>query len=179
MVYGRELRAISPRGFMLRLILILIFGLMKIGLSQNLTGQVFLLAEGFRDDTCEVEADCDWRGTELFFLSNTKFGFVSRCLSGDSYLSGTYSMEMNKLTLNFNKKYVDEIVDDEYNVTNYETRQTKIKKVEFDIKQCGQKIRLTHLTTADWRNGSRYMSSDEKAKTKKLLTSKPWKQLLD
>ena len=164
---------------MLRLTLILTLGLVRIGFGQDFTGQVFLLAEGFRDDKCEVVAECDCCGTDLFFLSSTKFGFVSRCLSGDAYFSGTYSPKMNKLTLTFNKKYVNEIVDDEYNVTKYETRPTKMSKVEFDIKQCGQKTRLTHLTTADWRNGSRYVQADEKAMTKKLLTSKPWKQLSD
>jgi hypothetical protein len=164
---------------MLRLTLILTLGLARIGLSQDLTGQVFLLAEEFFEDKCEVVADCDCCGTELFFLSNTKFGFVSRCLSGDSYFSGTYTLKTNKLTLNFNKKYVDEIVDEEYNVEKYETRQTKIDKVEFDIKQCGQKTRLTHLTTADWKNGVRYKETAEKSKTKVLLTSKPWKQLSD
>ena len=61
---------------MLRLTLIITFGLVRIGLSQELTGQVFLLAEDFREDKCEAVADCDCCGTELFFLSNTKFGFV-------------------------------------------------------------------------------------------------------
>ena len=164
---------------MFRLTIILILGLCRISLSQSLSGQVFILSESFIDDKCEVIADCDCCGTDLFFLSSTRFGFVSRCLSGDSYFTGTYTLKTNRLILNFNKKYVIEIVDEEYNVTNYKTEQIAIDKIEFEIQKCGQNLRLTHSTTLDWRNGSRYSQSEEKMKFNKLLSAKPWKQLTD
>lgn len=162
---------------MLRLTVILALALVRTGISQDLSGQVFLIAEQFNDDKCEVVADCDCCGTELFFVSDKKFVFVSRCLSGDSYLSGTYALKMNKLTLTFGKKYLAEVVDDDYNVTQYKTKLTKVYKVEFDVKQCAQKTRLTHPATADWKNGIRYEHADEKTKTKELLASKPFKLL--
>ena len=158
-------------------LLILIFGLCRTGIGQDFTGQVFIVAEEFLEEECRVVAECDCCATELFFLPGTKFGFVSRCLSGDTYFTGTYSLASSRLVLKFMSVYVDEIVDDDYKVIKYETRQQNMDAIEFEIKQCGQRIRLTHPTTRDWKNASRYPESAEKMKLHKLLTSKPWKQL--
>lgn len=160
-------------------ILLLTLGIGEICLGQDFTGQVFILSEGYDEVKCEDVAECDCCATDLFFLTSTQFGLINRCLSGDSYFSGTYTLKMNKLKLNFNRKYVNEIVDEEYNVTGYRTQQTKIDPVEFDVIQCGQKIRLTHSKTTDWKNGSRYSKPEEKIELNKLLTSKAWKQLSD
>src|SRR6188768_3314682 len=107
---------------MLRLIMILTLGLQGIGFAQTFTGQVYTLAQDFSSDKCEAFAECDCCSSDIFFLSNDKFCFISRCISGDSYFNGTYSIKSNKLKLTFNKKYVDEITDDDYNVTKLETK---------------------------------------------------------
>ena len=158
-------------------IILLALGLCRIGLSKDLIGQVFILSEDYDEVKCEAVADCDCCATDLFFLTTSKFGLINRCLSGDSYFTGTYSLKTNKLKLNFNRKYVNEVVDEDYNVTGHKTQQTKIDPVEFDIKRCGQKNRLTNLKTTEWKNGSRYTKSEEKAMLNDLLTSKGWKQL--
>src|SRR6476619_7165535 len=97
-----------------RLTLIFILGLYRICLSQNFSGQVFLLSREYFEDKCEVYAGCDCCGTDLFFLSSTKFSFINRCLSGDTYYTGTYSVKSSTLSLIFNKKHLSEIVSEDY-----------------------------------------------------------------
>lgn len=136
-----------------------------------------MLSESYDEVKCEVVPECDCCASDLFFLTTTKFGLVNRCLSGDSYFTGTYSLKTNKLKLNFSQKHVNEVVDEEYNLTGYKTMQTKIDPVEFDVMRCGQKIRFTHSKTTDWKNGSRYAKPEEKVKLNELQISKAWKQL--
>jgi hypothetical protein len=85
----------------LTVLFIFVFGIQEICSSQNFSGQVFLLSKEFIEDKCEVNAGCDCCGTDLFFLSKTKFGFVSRCLSGDTYFTGTYSLKAKYSKIEF------------------------------------------------------------------------------
>ncbi|CAN5328979.1 hypothetical protein BH10BAC4_BH10BAC4_06850 [soil metagenome] len=162
---------------MLRLTSLLILGLSCHGFGQTLTGQVYMLAEDFSADKCEAFAECDCCSGDIYFLSADKFCFVSRCISGDSYFMGSYSTKASKLRLAFGKKYVDEITDEEYNVTKLETKTKNTDPIELDIARCGQKIRLTHATIREWKNGSRYEQKDEALMMKELMTSKTWLQL--
>jgi len=136
-----------------------------------------MVAEDFSEDKCEVFAECDCCSSEIFFLSADRFCFVSKCISGDSYFKGTYTTKSNKLKLTFDKKYVNEITDDDYKVTKLETKIKNTDPIEFDIIKCGQKLRLTHATTREWKNGGRYESKRETELMKDLTSSKPWKQL--
>lgn len=162
---------------MLRLIIILALGLQGIGFGQTFTGQVYMLAEDFSDDKCEVIAECDCCSSDLFFLSTTRFCFVSRCISGDSYFSGIYSVKSSKLKLTLDKKYVTEITDEEYNVTKLETKVKNTSTIDLEVLRCGQRQRLTHPTNKGWKNGSRYRQKKEAEMMKELKTSKQWKQL--
>jgi hypothetical protein len=152
-------------------------GIQSIGFGQTFTGQVYRLADDFSANTCESFAECDCCSSDIFFLSTDKFGFISRCISGDSYFTGTYSVKSGKLKLTFDKRYVDEITDEEYNVTKLEMETKKIDPIEFDISKCGQKVRLTHPTANELKNGSRYEQKREAAMMRELKTSKPWKLL--
>jgi hypothetical protein len=162
---------------MLRLTVIFIFVLQSLGFGQAFTGQVFILADDFSDDKCEAFGECDCCTSDIFFTSADRFCYISRCISGDSYFSGTYSVKSNKLNLNFDKKSVNEITDNEYNVTKLETKAANINPAEFEIMKCGQRIRLTHATEREWSNGSRYPQKQEATMIKELMASKPWKQL--
>jgi hypothetical protein len=163
---------------MLRLILFLTLGLHGIAFGQvTFSGQVFILSKDFIEEKCEVIAQCDCCATDLFFLSTNKFAFVSRCLSGDIYSTGTYSLKNNKLKLNFLKKYVEEEVDEQYKIIGYKHSETNMQPIEFEVVRCGQKIRLTQLKETERKNGSRYDQSSEKVKLKKLTESIAWKQL--
>lgn len=165
---------------MLRIILFFfIMGLQVKAFGQfSLTGQVFILSKYFNDAKCEVSAPCDCCATDLYFLPGDKFAFVSRCLSGDVYTAGTYSINNNKLKLNFLKKYVEEETDEQYKITGYKHGQESMSPVEFQIVLCGQKIRLISTKEARWQNGSRYDPSSEKGRLRKLEESTAWKQLL-
>jgi hypothetical protein len=167
----------SQRVRVIRVIIILILGLQCIGFGQTFTGQVYMLAEDFSNDKCEAFAECDCCSSDIFFVSKNRFCFISRCISGDSYFTGAYSVQSNILKLIFDKKYVDEITDEEYNVTKLETKTKITEPIALEISKCGQKMRLTHPTTREWKNGSRYEQKKEPAMMTELKTSKPWKQL--
>lgn len=162
---------------MLRLTVLLTIGVQSIAFGQIFSGQVFEIAENFTTDKCEVFAECDCCSSDIFFLSADKFCFVSRCMSGDSYFKGTYTVNSDKLTLTFDKKYIDEITDEDYNVVKLETKEKDLKLIEFDITKCGQKIRLMHPTTLEWKNGARYGIKQEREKIEELKTSKVLKLL--
>jgi hypothetical protein len=162
---------------MLRLIFILILALQSPVFGQIFTGHVYMVAEDFLDEKCEAFAECDCCSSDIFFLSNKRFCFISRCISGDSYFTGTYLSRSNKLKLTFDKKYVDELTDNDYNVIKLETKTKNTEAIEFNITTCGKKLRLTHPTTGEWKNGSRYEQKRETEIIKELTASKPWKQL--
>jgi hypothetical protein len=161
---------------MLRLMVIFIFAFQGVTFGQSFSGQVFRLAENFLEDKCEAFAGCDCCSTDIFFISTNKFCFVSRCISGDSYFTGTYLTKSDKLKLTFDKKYVDEITDEDYNVIKLETKTKAFDPIEFDISKCGQMVRLTRLN-GELKNGSRYEEKKESAKISKLTTSKAWQEL--
>ncbi|MBI3220750.1 MAG: hypothetical protein HYZ44_14645 [Bacteroidetes bacterium] len=163
---------------MIRLIFILILGVHSIAFGQvSFTGQVFILSKDFMEDICEVTAQCDCCASDLFFLSADKFAFVSRCLSGDVYTTGTYSYKNNKLKLVFLKKYVEEETDEQYNVIGYKHSEVDMPPLEFEVVRCGQKIRLIQAKDTEWKNGSRYELLSEKERLKQLRESIAWKQL--
>ncbi|MEJ7643748.1 MAG: hypothetical protein WKF87_04085 [Chryseolinea sp.] len=152
-------------------------GLQSIGFGQTFTEQVYRLAENFSDEECEAFAECDCCSSDIFFLSTNKFCFISRCISGDSYFTGTFLIQSNKLKLSFNKKYVDEITDEDYKVVKLETKTKNTDPIEFNISKCGPRVHLTHPITTEWRNGSRYEQKRESELMMALTSSKPWKQL--
>ena len=162
---------------MTRLTIILAFGLQCFAYGQTFTGQVYIIAEYFSDDKCESYAECDCCSSDLYFLTADKFCFVSKCISGDTFYKGTYTVTSNKLTLTFDNKYVTELTDEEYNIIGQETKEDKIDNIEFNIDKCGQKLRLTSLTNGDLSNGSRYEQKRETELKKRLMISKPWKEL--
>lgn len=162
---------------MLRLIIIFTIGFQTFGLGQAFTGQVYIVAEYFSDDKCEAYAECDCCSSDLYFLPGDKFCFVSKCISGDTFYRGTFITKANKLILTFDKKFVTELTDEEYNIIGFETKEDKIDTIEFNISKCGPKLRLTNPTYAELSNGSRYEQKRETELNKRLMTSKPWKEL--
>jgi hypothetical protein len=159
---------------MKRLTIILVFGFQYFVYGQTLTGQVFMIADSFSDDKCEVAPECDCCSSDLYFLTKDKFCFVAQCISGDTYYTGTYSIDSNKLRLIFDNKYLDEITDDDYNIVGLEIKEKTSDPLQFQINNCGQKIKLTGV---DCCYGSRYDQKRETELKKRLLNSKPWKEI--
>lgn len=159
---------------MIRLTIFLVFALQCFVYSQTLTGQVFIIAESFSDDKCEVTPECDCCSSDLYFLTNDKFCYVSQCISGDAYYTGTYSVKSNKLQLTFDNKYLNEITDDDYNIIGLETKEETTDPLQFEIKSCGQKIKLIGV---DCCYGSRYDQKREIDLKRRLMSSKPWKEI--
>jgi len=149
-----------------------------LALGQTFSRQVYFIAEDFSEDTCDVSAACDCCAGEIYFLSDNKFCLVSLCLSGDSYFTGTYSTKSNKLILTFDKEYVVEVMDDNYNIIKLEKMTTKnTDPLVYDILKCGQNLRLTHASASKWKNGARYYEQRENERMKELPSSAPWKLL--
>jgi hypothetical protein len=100
--------------------------------GQKFTGQVFLLTEDFSEDKCEVIAQCDCCATDLFFLSDKDFAMVDRCLYNDSYYKGTYLITGNVLTLTFNQRVVNEIVEKQTNKVKNEIKKIRVTSTGTD-----------------------------------------------
>jgi hypothetical protein len=142
------------------------------------SNQVFVLAQDYFD--CEATAECDCCSGELYILSSDRFALVDRCLSGDTYFKGVYSVEGRKLTLAFDRQFMNEEVDDDYNVTGYKNRELDIQSVVFNLMSCNSQLRLVNnKEVTDWKNGSRYGFMKEKQRMADLRQSKPWKKLME
>jgi hypothetical protein len=158
-------------------LVILIFALQSTVFGQSFSNQVYRLAEGYSDSKCEAFAECDCCSGDLFLLSADKFCLISRCISGDSYFSGAYSVKLNKLKLTFDKKFVSEITDADYNVIGLDTKHYNTSPLEFDITKCGSKIHLTGPVASEWRHGSRYEQKRDTEMIKGLMIAEAWKKL--
>jgi len=143
--------------------------------GQQLAGQVFILAEKYDNTTCEIVAECDCCASDLFFLNSKDFALISRCLFNDTYYKGTYLISKGKLTLNFNQKYVVELVNEETDKITHNVTKTKIESDVFSISTCEKKIRLSHLTVKDFSNGFRYPLQKEKELKTELYKTEAWK----
>ncbi len=143
--------------------------------GQQLSGQVFILAEKYDNKTCEIEADCDCCASDLFFLNGKDFALINRCLFNDTYFKGTYRASNGKLTLTFKQKHVVEVVNEETNKITHTVTKTKIAPYVFSIDMCEKNIRLTHLTIKDFSNGFRYSPEKEKELKTELYKTEAWK----
>ncbi|NOS92970.1 MAG: hypothetical protein HOP30_13685 [Cyclobacteriaceae bacterium] len=143
--------------------------------GQQLSGQVFILAERYNNTTCEIVADCDCCASDLFFLNGKDFALINRCLFNDTYFKGTYQINKGKLTLNFKQMHVVELMNEETNKITHTVTKTKIAPYVFSIDMCEKKIRLTHFTIKDFSNGFRYSPENEKELNAKLNKSEAWK----
>jgi len=144
--------------------------------GQILPNQVYVLAFEFFDCEATPQGDCD--AGDLFILPNKRFALVDRCISGDIFYSGSYDLSKTQLTLRFNRRTINEIQDNDYNVLGYADKTTGLVHATFDIKYCNNRLQLVNKKdSTTWWYGSRYEPSKEKELATELLLSKPWKQL--
>ncbi len=143
--------------------------------GQQLSGQVFILAEKYEDTTCEIIAPCDCCASDLFFLNSKEFALINRCLFSDTYYKGTYLISKGKLILNFKQMSVLEVVNEETSKVTHEITHMNISPYVFSVGKCKKKTRLTHLTIKDFSNGFRYPVQKEKELKKELITSEAWR----
>ena len=94
--------------------------------AQSFSGQVYLLAEKFLEDKCQVlteEKDCS---TDLIFLNDKTFAMVNRCKFNQAYYTGKYIKKKDKLYLTFKQVVAREIYD-----PAKDKKHTKRKKKSF------------------------------------------------
>ncbi len=146
-----------------------------IEIGQN---QVYVLADEFSQTECKVTPGCDCCSAELILLEGKKFALIDRCLGGDTYFSGKYSNSETQLTLNFFSKIVNEISDEDYNVTGYTGKIIELGAKTFDIKLCDGKIHLVNASdSAGWQHGSRHKPDIEKELLNELPNLMAWQEL--
>lgn len=77
----------------------------------TLSNQLYLLAPEFNAEKCESFGECDCCTSNYLFLDNENFICVDYCLEVDTYYSGKYKIENEKVQLKFNST----IIKKEYN----------------------------------------------------------------
>lgn len=77
----------------------------------TLSNQLYLLAPEFNLKECESFGECDCCTSNYLFLDNENFICVDYCLEVDTYYSGKYKIENEKVQLKFNST----IIKKEYN----------------------------------------------------------------
>ena len=141
------------------------------------SGEVFLISELFDNQICSGIAQCDCCGTDLFFLDESQFAMISRCLFNDSYFSGTYQMLNDNLILNFTGKSVVELINESTNEVNYKTDTLEIKPIEFAVGWCREKILLQNPQLNGLKYGTPYDSWNATKLTKELTANLAWQLL--
>lgn len=139
--------------------------------------QVFILGYDSYEETCEFVPECDCCSTDLYFLSTDRFGYVDRCISGDTYYSGTYTMDKAQLTLTFERRYLTEVVNDDYEVIELEEKDGDFPPEVYKIDLCNENVRLIKKYEEGWIIGSRYKSDKDREILQELLDSEAWRQL--
>lgn len=112
--------------------------------GQTLTKKAFTLGDekDFVVNSCELMPECDCCSAELVLLTTSTFAIVDRCVSGDTFYSGTYSIEDSILTLVFKQKVVNEEEDEATNTTKQNLRPFNLKNQTFKIRPCGKGLIL-------------------------------------
>jgi hypothetical protein len=163
---------------MYRLIIALTFGILLEAYPQKFAGQVYQIAESYLETECVVNPECDCCASDIVFLTEKKFGLISRCIYNDAYYTGTYQVKDDKLVLTFKQAVVTEIVDEGTKKVENERRNIIIEPINYKISNCGlNSIRLefTDKDGKDFQNGSRRTQADEKRIMKKLGETTAWK----
>ncbi|HMJ69739.1 MAG TPA: hypothetical protein VK508_12635 [Cyclobacteriaceae bacterium] len=112
--------------------------------GQTLREKAFTLGDekDFIANSCELMPECDCCSAELVLLTTSTFAVVDRCVSGDTFYSGTYSIKDSILTLVFKQKVVNEEEDEGTNTTKQKLRPFTLKDQTFKIKPCGKSLIL-------------------------------------
>lgn len=144
--------------------------------GQKFSGQVYILAEHFIKDKCEVDAPCDCCAAELIFLSKRRFSLVDRCLYHDIFLKGRYSVTNKLLTLRFKPKVVNNNYDEKKQQEYVEKKKMKMPPLVLQINTCGSgKVVLGHSTIREYKYGSRQTQKKDTEIIKELKKSTAWK----
>lgn len=147
--------------------------------SGNFQNQVFLIGriEDFLQDKCEVYPECDCCSADLYFLSETLFAFVDRCISGDTYYAGLYEADSAGLKLKFLNEHISEVLDNDYELVKLEEQEDEPSTRTFQIEICNGRIHLIDKSDKYYIHGSRYSTEKEKELLQELGNSEAWQRL--
>lgn len=90
----------------------------------------------FLSKSCELLPECDCCSAELILLTSSTFAIVDRCVSGDTFYSGTYAIKGSVITLAFKQNVVNEEEDEATNTTKHNLKPFALKAQSFDITPC-------------------------------------------
>lgn len=112
--------------------------------GQHFSKQVFVVYSYLNTESCEVTPECDCCSADLYFLNNDEFAYISKCITGDNFYKGEYSVANGSLTLNFFSKRVTEKYpnDDIEMAATYRIENAGLSSMVFKIEKCGKGIIL-------------------------------------
>jgi len=98
----------------------------------SLSNKLYLLAPEFNSKTCESFGECDCCTSNYVFLDSENFISVDYCLEADTYYSGKYKIDNEKVELKYNAL----VVQKEYNWDS-ETDSTNTEpEYKFKTEKC-------------------------------------------
>ncbi len=147
-------------------VLILLLGVFSLGCSKpsgkktevsfpvpaferaDLSGEVFFIGPEIDSVKAEIVADCDCCASDLAFINDSSFIFISRCLEGDIYVKGTYLTFGEQLILRTSGKIVESehilSISDIEIPTTYEAHEDKIAYINYRISELKGKQFITY-----------------------------------
>lgn len=159
--------------FLIALATLLVYA--QSGKAQDFAGQVYTLADVELDSDCEVQAECDCCASDLAFMTANTFALVVRCLSGDTYYTGTYEVTSSEIILTYKQFAVSELLDDDYKWQSNEKKEANLSPDRFNVDTCDNGRVLRNPRNHHFKSGSRLAKSDEARILKELATSKALK----
>jgi len=157
---------------------VVIYMIHQTTLGQSFTKKAFTLGDekDFITASCELVPECDGCSGELVLLTSSTFAVIDRCVSGDTFYSGSYTIKNSVITLSFTQKVVNEEEDEATNTKKLTLRPITLKNQEFKIRSCGREL-IIEGTGGFYKYG---VSMDEKtgmALSRALTKSTAFKML--
>lgn len=139
----------------------------NLGKFQN---QVFdvVTAQDFIEGRCGVSHECDYCYSQLHFLDSSKFFLLVKYSSGDAFFSGTYISDSTSLNLVFNRRYLSETSNDDYE-GEIEVKELDQEPLTFQIELCNGNLHLINRSNERYAHGFRYEAKVENVLMQQLM----------
>lgn len=143
--------------------------------GQTSTTRAYMLgsATDFVSDKCTIIAECDCCYAELVLLTKSTFAIIDRCVNGDTFFAGTYSIKANNLELIFKQAVVNQAdATDEKPDVPFVLKKFALTPVTFEMRPCGKTKVLFNAQQSFYDYGVG-ISQEEEARIRKELSASP------
>jgi hypothetical protein len=105
---------------------------------SELSNKVYLFGPSLDSTTLQLQTGCDCCTSNLAFLRDSTFIYVSYCLEGDDYSKGKYSVQGKEISLHFDPLRVTQsfgfIADTSYKVSKVPPSTSVVKITSYKAK---------------------------------------------